>query len=74
VVVACGVEGPGTVSEIALALKAEKTVILLSANDRARGFFELIPTRGQIFHAAEPAEVIRIIEQKLSLPSDQTGE
>src|SRR5918994_1410733 len=36
VIVACGVEGPGTVSEVALALKAEKPVILLGASTMAR--------------------------------------
>jgi uncharacterized protein (TIGR00725 family) len=66
VVVACGVEGPGTVSEIALALKAEKPVILLRASDPARAFFQLIP--GRVFHAAEPADVIGIIEGELTIP------
>jgi uncharacterized protein (TIGR00725 family) len=69
VVVACGVEGPGTVSEIALALKAEKPVILLGASDPARAFFQLMPARSHLFHAAEPADAVRIIEQELTIPS-----
>jgi uncharacterized protein (TIGR00725 family) len=68
VVVACGVEGPGTVSEIALALKAEKPVILLGASDRARAFFEVIPARGRVFHADQPADAVRIIEKELTIP------
>lgn len=68
VVVACGVEGAGTVSEIALALKAEKPVILLGASDPAQAFFQLMPARGRVFHAAEPADAVRIIEQELSIP------
>src|SRR5918992_6034424 len=40
VVVACGVEGPGTASEVALGLKAEKPVILLGAAPAARVFFQ----------------------------------
>jgi hypothetical protein len=39
VVVACGVDGAGTASEVALALKNGKTVILLNASDDARRFF-----------------------------------
>lgn len=39
VVVACGVDGPGTASEVALALKNGKTVILLNASDDSRRFF-----------------------------------
>jgi uncharacterized protein (TIGR00725 family) len=40
VVIACGNGGPGTVSEIALALKAGKRVILLAANALSKSFFE----------------------------------
>jgi uncharacterized protein (TIGR00725 family) len=39
VVVACGVGGPGTASEVALALKAGKPVVLLGADDLAAAFF-----------------------------------
>ncbi|HVN96070.1 MAG TPA: TIGR00725 family protein [Syntrophorhabdaceae bacterium] len=39
VIIACGV-GPGTVSEIALAIKARKKVILVLASASARKFFE----------------------------------
>ncbi len=39
VVIACGVDGAGTASEVALALKNGKHVILLGANDKAKEFF-----------------------------------
>jgi uncharacterized protein (TIGR00725 family) len=40
VVVACGVNGRGTASEVALALKNGKPVILLTASDSAISFFK----------------------------------
>ena len=40
VIVACGLGGTGTVSEVALALKAKKTVILLGANKAGVGLFK----------------------------------
>src|SRR4051795_11622497 len=63
VVIACGVEGPGTASEVALALKAEKPVILLGASSAARELFGLM--RGQLLTAATPEEAVRLIEGKL---------
>jgi uncharacterized protein (TIGR00725 family) len=68
VVVACGVEGPGTVSEIALALKAEKPVILLGPSGAARELFANIQGRARLLHAAAPLEVVRLIEQELGIP------
>jgi uncharacterized protein (TIGR00725 family) len=68
VVVACGVEGPGTVSEIALALKAEKPVILLGASAPARVLFGNVCPGGRVFEAAVPQEVVRLIEEKLAIP------
>lgn len=38
-VVACGVTGTGTASEVALALKVGKPVVLLGASEEARAFF-----------------------------------
>jgi uncharacterized protein (TIGR00725 family) len=40
VVIACGNGGPGTASEIALALKAGKAVILLAMDDLSRAFYQ----------------------------------
>jgi uncharacterized protein (TIGR00725 family) len=39
VIVACGI-GPGTISEIALAIKARKNVILLNDDETAKNFFK----------------------------------
>lgn len=68
VIVACGIEGPGTLSEVALALKAEKSVILLQASEPARSFFGTLPAAGRLLEAAMPGDVVRIIEQKLAIP------
>lgn len=68
VVVACGVEGPGTTSEIALALKAGKTAILLGASPPARAFFGALPTPGRLLEASHPGEVVRLLEEKLGIP------
>jgi uncharacterized protein (TIGR00725 family) len=40
VIIACGNGGPGTASEIALALKADRPVILLGADDLTQAFFQ----------------------------------
>src|SRR5262249_45447957 len=45
VVVACGVDAPGTASEVSLALKNERHVVLLNASDEARRFFESVSVR-----------------------------
>jgi uncharacterized protein (TIGR00725 family) len=56
VVIAFGRAGPGTVSEIALALKAKKTVILIGGDDIDRRFFERIGKGRVIFvESAEDA-------------------
>jgi hypothetical protein len=69
VVVACGVEGPGTVSEIALALKAEKAVILLAASLSAGAFFAALRASGRLLQAATPGEVVRLLEKELAIGS-----
>jgi uncharacterized protein (TIGR00725 family) len=68
VIVACGVEGPGTASEVSLALKAGKPVVLLSAAPAARAFFESLGARGQLISADAPADVVRMIEEDLAIP------
>jgi uncharacterized protein (TIGR00725 family) len=65
VVVACGAEGPGTVSEIGLALKSKKTVILLGASAPARAFFTALRTEGRLLEASSANEAIRLIEEEL---------
>jgi uncharacterized protein (TIGR00725 family) len=64
VVVACGVDGPGTASEVALALKNGKNVILLGADDAALRFFCQIGT-GRVHTVATPEEAVRIIVETI---------
>jgi uncharacterized protein (TIGR00725 family) len=62
VVIACGVDGAGTASEVALALKNRKQVVLLGVNEAAREFFTGIGRDG--IHIAEtPEEAIAIARQ-----------
>lgn len=65
VVVACGVEGPGTASEVSLALKAEKPVILLGASPAAVAFFRTVCGAGHLKEASSPQEAIRQIIELL---------
>jgi uncharacterized protein (TIGR00725 family) len=67
VVVGCGVEGPGTISEIALALKAAKPVILLGATAPARELFSGIRSPHGVLHAVSPQEVVQLIEERLRI-------
>jgi uncharacterized protein (TIGR00725 family) len=67
VVVACGVEGPGTASEVSLGLKSGKPVILLAGSESARGFFESVAPRGRLITADIPEDVVRIIEEELTI-------
>jgi uncharacterized protein (TIGR00725 family) len=62
VVIACGVEDPGTASEVALALKAEKPVVVLGTSDAAREFFVGIGS-GLIHIAESPTIAIAISKQ-----------
>jgi uncharacterized protein (TIGR00725 family) len=66
VVVACGL-GAGTVSEIALAMKADKPVILLSVEKEAYRFFQKIDTRDVLIRADKVEEVISLIHRRLNL-------
>lgn len=63
VVVACGIGGAGTASEIALALKSNKAVILLDASEESIRFFRKIG--GELVHEADSAS--RTIEIAVSL-------
>jgi uncharacterized protein (TIGR00725 family) len=67
VVVACGVEGPGTTSEVALALRAGKPVILLGASEEARAFFRNI---GRCLEAGSAEDAIRLIQEQLDRIAD----
>ena len=58
VVVACGM-GAGTASEIALAVKARKPVILLGANETSRAFFKTLGG-DRVFTCDAPHEAIAL--------------
>jgi uncharacterized protein (TIGR00725 family) len=60
IIVACGI-GLGTVSEIALALKNSKKVILLTDHELAIKFFQSL-TKAHLFIANFPEEVLKIIK------------
>jgi len=58
VVIACGM-GSGTASEIALAIKAKKSVILLNDSQTSKDFFKEIG--GNLIHIVQtPAEAIKV--------------
>ena len=60
VIVACGLGGTGTVSEVALALKAKKTVILLGADKAGVGLFTNLAPH-LVYAAASPEEAVKLI-------------
>jgi len=60
VVIACGVEGPGTASEVALGLKAEKPVVLLRAAPEAAAFYRQVVGAGRLLEAGSPEDAVRI--------------
>jgi uncharacterized protein (TIGR00725 family) len=66
VVIACGYGGSGTASEIALALKAGKDVILLNERPDCRKFFAAIG--GKLLHQTESVEatisLVKILLEK----------
>jgi uncharacterized protein (TIGR00725 family) len=68
VVVACGVEGPGTASEVALALKARRPTVLLGAGPAAVAFFRTMAGGEKSYEAETPEAVIEIIQQQLRIP------
>jgi uncharacterized protein (TIGR00725 family) len=62
ILVACGDGGPGTVSEIALATKAGKTVILLGTSAESEQFFRKMG--GELIQAAEtPVHAMYLIKK-----------
>jgi uncharacterized protein (TIGR00725 family) len=62
VLVACGVDGAGTASEVALALKNGKHVILLGANQSSISFFRGLSNN--VYPAATPAGAIAEIKNR----------
>jgi len=61
VLVACGVDGPGTASEIALALKNGKKVILLGVDAAGVEFFQRLDKR-DVLTASSPQDAINLIK------------
>ena len=66
IVVACGQAGAGTASEVALALKAGKQVILLAAPTLAKSYFRQLG-KDLVFTAECPKEAVSLIK-KLKFP------
>lgn len=64
VVIACGM-GAGTASEIALALKNGKKVVLLTEHYESKGFFSSL-SQGDIFLAANPQDAIEFVKEFLT--------
>lgn len=62
-IVACGM-GAGTASEVALALKSNKIVILLNNDETSQRFFHKLG-KGQLAIAASPQHAIELLKQKL---------
>jgi uncharacterized protein (TIGR00725 family) len=65
VVVACGVEGPGTASEVALALRLARPTVLLAPSPEAAAFFRTIDPAGVLHEAGSPEEAVELIEHRL---------
>jgi uncharacterized protein (TIGR00725 family) len=63
-IIACGM-GAGTASEVALALKANRPVILLTENEEGKRFFKNLRPRC-VFFAQGPAEAVKIAKEILS--------
>jgi uncharacterized protein (TIGR00725 family) len=68
VVIACGVEGPGTASEVALALKARRPTVLLAVGPAAAAFYQSVAPPGLLHEAATPETAVVLIERQLGIP------
>jgi uncharacterized protein (TIGR00725 family) len=66
VIVVCGM-GPGTASEVAMAIKGGKEVVLMGASEVAESFFNEITKNDDILTAQYPDEAIRLIKRVLEL-------
>jgi uncharacterized protein (TIGR00725 family) len=68
VVVACGVEGAGTASEVALALKLGRPTLLLAPSPESVTFFRTIRGAGLLYEVETPDEAVEMIEHQLGIP------
>jgi hypothetical protein len=64
VVIACGM-GAGTASEVALALKANKPVVLLTDHQESKLFFTSL-SKDKIFLTTNPEAAIRLVNELLT--------
>jgi hypothetical protein len=64
VVIACGM-GAGTASEVALALKANKPVVLLTDHQESKLFFTSL-SKDKIFLTTSPEAAIRLVNELLT--------
>jgi hypothetical protein len=64
VIIACGM-GAGTVSEIALALKANKPIILFNFDQESKAFFQKLSSRN-LYFVNSISEVIKVTQGILS--------
>ena len=62
VIIACGVDGAGTASEVSLAIKNEKQVVLLGPTEIAKRFFQDIG-RDSVRFAETPAEAVELAKR-----------
>jgi uncharacterized protein (TIGR00725 family) len=61
VVFACGVEGPGTASEVALAVKNGRPVVLVSPSEAASRFFSELPgAKIRVVPSADEAAAVAV--------------
>ena len=67
VVVACGVEGPGTASEVSLALKTGRPTVLLGASASAATFFQEVAGQRALYEAATPEAAVALIVRELGI-------
>jgi len=67
VVVACGVEGPGTASEVALALRLGRPTVLLAPAPAAARFFQEIVGDAQLHQVPTAEAAIELIEHRLGI-------
>lgn len=67
VVVACGVEGAGTASEVALALKLGRPTVLLAPSSEAAAFFRSLAGDGLLHVVDTPEAVVALIEGPLRI-------
>ncbi len=69
VVIACGLEGPGTASEVALGLKSGRPVVLLGAAPEAAALFRNLAGPGRLLQAASPEDAVGLAAELLGPPA-----